>query len=67
MIAIDVPLSNIMKMMFMTLKDNQYFIYEIIVGDNKGNLYYLDSDYMNENFSFDPEHDSVIPIPKEEE
>jgi hypothetical protein len=22
---------------------------------------------MNENFSFDPEHDSVTPIPKEEE
>jgi len=49
------------------MKDNEYFIYEIIVGDNKGNLYYLDSDYMNENFKFDPEYDSVTPIPKEEE
>lgn len=37
-----------------SIKDNQYFINEIIVEDNKGNLYYLDSDYINENFKFDP-------------
>jgi len=49
------------------MKDNYYFIYEIIVGDNKGNLYYLDSDDMYDNFKFDAEHDSVTPIPKDEE
>ena len=33
------------------MKDNDYFIYEIIVGDNKGNLYYLDSDDMYDKLS----------------
>lgn len=48
------------------MKDNDYFIYEVIVGDKKGNLHYLDTD-LNEYFKFDPERDSVTPIPKEEE
>ena len=37
----------------------EYFIHEVIISDSKGNLFNYHSDYMNENFSYDKEHDQI--------
>lgn len=34
-------------------------IYDIIVEDDNGKLYRLDSAWCNENFNYDPEHDKI--------
>jgi hypothetical protein len=34
-------------------------IYEIIVEDDNGKLYRLDSAWCNENFNYNPEHDKI--------
>ena len=37
-------------------------IYRIIVEDKKGNLFELDSPWMNENFNYDKDNDSLRAI-----
>lgn len=37
----------------------EYFIHEVIISDSEGNLFNYHSDYMNENFSYDKEHDQI--------
>lgn len=37
----------------------EYFIHEVIIEDSKGNLFNYHSDTMNENFSYDKEHDQI--------
>ena len=37
----------------------EYFIHEVIISDSKGNLFNYHSDYMNEKFSYDKEHDQI--------
>tara|TARA_B100000029_G_scaffold492004_1_gene552798 strand:+ start:5976 stop:6212 length:237 start_codon:yes stop_codon:yes gene_type:complete len=40
-------------------------IYDIIVEDDNGKLYSLDSPYMNENFIYDEQYDTLTEIKKE--
>ena len=37
-------------------------IYDIIVEDDNGKLYSLDSAWCNENFNYDPKHDKITEI-----
>jgi hypothetical protein len=48
------------------IMEEEYFIYEVIVSDSKGKLYYYNSDVMNENFSYDERYDQLTPIEEEE-
>jgi hypothetical protein len=47
------------------IMDKEYELYQVIVQDEKGKLYNLNSDYMNENFEV-TEHDILIPLEGEE-
>tara|TARA_R100000315_G_C5103007_1_gene59008 strand:- start:348 stop:485 length:138 start_codon:yes stop_codon:yes gene_type:complete len=40
-------------------------IYDIIVEDDNGKLYSLDSPYTNENFKYDERYDTLTEIKKE--
>ena len=46
--------------------EEEYYIYEVIVSDSKGKLYYYNSDVMNENFTYNKEYDQLTPIKEEE-
>tara|TARA_R100001463_G_scaffold130957_1_gene190706 strand:- start:440 stop:589 length:150 start_codon:yes stop_codon:yes gene_type:complete len=44
--------------------EEEYWIYEVIVSNSKGELFYYHSDTMNENFSYDEEYDELSPMKK---